>query len=88
MSNHISTGTRVTGTYLGHAVTGVVKNVESTSNPAHKRYQVMLDEPVDVATSEHMTVLRRSLHMTMDLECHTVNHKGERDGIAEMMAAD
>ena len=86
MSVQLSIGTRVTGSYLGHAVSGVVKNLESATDPRHKRYWVVLDEPVDVARSEHMTAMRQNLQMTMDLDGHTVNHKGERDGIGEIRA--
>ena len=71
MQNHISIGTRVTGSYLGHAVSGVVKNLESAADPRHKRY---------------MTAMRQNLQMTMDLDGHTVNHKGERDGIGQIRA--
>lgn len=86
MTTHISIGTPITGTYLGHRVAGVIKNVDSTPDAVHKRYWVVLDEPVDVAKSEHMTAMRQNLKMTMDLEGHTVNHKGERDGIGEIRA--
>lgn len=82
MSKPFSIGTRVNGTYLGHPVAGKVKNVESTSEPMHKRCMIVLDEPIDVAKSEYMTNLRRNLTMTLDLEGHTVNHKGIRDEIA------
>lgn len=86
MTIQLSIGARVTGTYLGHPVSGVVKNLESATDPRHKRYWVVLDEPVDVAKSEHMTAMRQNLQMTMDLDGHTVNHKGERDGIGQIRA--
>lgn len=88
MSSHISIGTRITGTYLGHGVKGTIKTIEGGSNPSQRRYWLVLDEPVDVARSEHMSNMRQNIHVTTDAEGHSLNHKGERDGIAHIEAED
>jgi hypothetical protein len=86
MSAHLSIGSRVAGTYLGHCVSGAVKSIETATVGGARRYWVVLDEPVDVAKSEHMTNMRQNIHMTLDDEGHTVNHKGLRDDIAHIWA--
>ena len=88
MSAHISIGSRITGSYLGHGVAGVIKNIETANVAGARRYWVVLDEPVDVAKSEHMTNMRQNIHMTLDDEGHTVNHKGLRDDIARITAEE
>lgn len=86
MSDHISIGTRVTGTYLGHEITGAIKNIETSEAAGARRYWLVLDEPVDVAKSEHMSNMRKNIHMTLDADGHTLNHKGVRDDIAHITA--
>lgn len=88
MSAHISIGSRVIGTYLGHRVAGAIKNIETADVAGARRYWVVLDEPVDVAKSEHMTNMRQNIHMTLDGEGHTLNHKGLRDEIAHITAEE
>lgn len=86
MSTHISIGSRVTGTYLGHDVSGAIKNIETSDTAGARRYWLVLDEPVDVAKSEHMSNMRKNIHMTLDADGHTLNHKGVRDDIAHITA--
>ncbi len=87
MSKAISIGTRICGTYLGKGIVGVIKKSDMAETFGHRRYQVMLDAPINVSTSRHMEVNRRSLFMTVDQDGHTVNHKGVRDDIAFIEAA-
>ena len=85
--HRIELGDRVTGTYLGHAVVGLVQDVTTSQDTGQTRFRIRLDEPVDVVKSEAFSSMRQNLAMSLDEEGFSINHKGARDDIAALKVA-
>ncbi len=64
-------GQRVTGAYLGHAVTGHLKAVRR-ANAGFTYLTVVFDEPVDVVESDAFTSLRKQVNACITLDGCTV----------------
>jgi hypothetical protein len=63
----VQVGQRVTGTYLGHAFTGLVLGVHLLADMQHYRVTVKFDQPVDVVKSELFSAFRQRVTATVDL---------------------
>ncbi|HPF47402.1 MAG: hypothetical protein KDF58_08075 [Alphaproteobacteria bacterium] len=74
-------GKRVSGTYLGHAFTGIVHSVHVSKQPNIRRYTFLFDKPVDVVKSDKFTNLRRRISLDLNADLISVNTKGVIDNL-------
>ena len=63
----VQVGSRVKGTYLGQAFTGLVIGVQLLSDMQHYTVTVKFDEAVDVVTSELFSAFRQRVTVTVDI---------------------
>lgn len=60
-------GSRVGGTYLGHAFTAEIISVQALQNrPGHYRLTMKFDEPVDVVAFDSFSAFRQRIHCIID----------------------
>ncbi|MET3598199.1 glyoxalase superfamily protein [Martelella mangrovi] len=60
-------GSRVSGTYLGHAFNAEIISVKAFSNkPGHYRLTLKFDDAVDVVTFDSFSAFRRRINCTVD----------------------
>ena len=64
------------GSYLGHAVTGVIRSLTTTPTPGVFRVEVHLDHPVDVVTSKRFSGLRQRIAARINEQCEPVLTNG------------
>ncbi len=64
-------GQRVTGRYLGHAFSGLVKSVNQ-KGAEHAQLTLVFDEPVDVVASDKFSSLRRQVTATVNGQGRTI----------------
>lgn len=69
-------GKRFAGSYLGHAVTGLIRSVTTTATPGVFRVEVHLDEPVDVVKSKLFTGYRQRIGARINEQCEPVLTNG------------
>ena len=69
-------GKRFAGSYLGHAVTGLIRSVTATPTPGVFRVEVHLDEPVDVVESKRFTGFRQRIAARINEHCEPVLTNG------------
>ncbi len=82
-------GDRVTGTYLGHPFSGKVVDIGFPAGGGPERtYSVQTDEPINVSAFESMKMFRQRITATLDPEGESVDHKGRRNGVMKLAAAE
>ena len=69
-------GKRFAGSYLGHAVTGLIRSITATATPGVFRVEVHLDEPVDVVASKRFTGFRQRIGARINEHCEPVLTNG------------
>ena len=80
-----SPGQRVSGRYLGHRFTGVVKAAERRSQ-GYWRLVLRFDAPVDVVSSEQFSALRRQVTAVIDATGRSPQKTS--DGVPHVVLAD
>ena len=69
-------GKRFAGSYLGHAVTGLIRSVTASPTPGVFRVEVHLDEPVDVVESKRFHGFRQRIGARINEHCEPVLTNG------------
>jgi hypothetical protein len=69
-------GKRFAGSYLGHAVTGLIRSVTATATPGVFRVEVHLDEAVDVVESKLFHGYRQRIGARINQHCEPVLTNG------------
>ncbi len=69
-------GKRFAGSYLGHAVTGLIRSVTASPTPGVFRVEVHLDEPVDVVESKRFHGFRQRIASRINEHCEPVLTNG------------
>ena len=69
-------GKRFAGSYLGHAVTGLIRSVTATPVGGVFRVEVHLDEAVDVVASKRFTGFRQRIGARINEHCEPVLTNG------------
>jgi hypothetical protein len=69
-------GKRFAGSYLGHAVTGLIRSVTATPTPGVFRVEVHLDQPVDVVESKRFSGFRQRIAARINEHCEPVLTNG------------
>jgi hypothetical protein len=69
-------GKRFAGSYLGHAVTGLIRSVTATPVGGVFRVEVHLDEPVDVVESKRFSGYRQRIASRINEHCEPVLTNG------------
>ncbi len=71
-------GKRFAGSYLGHAVSGDIRSVNTTPVGGVYRVEVHLDEAVDVVASDRFTGFRQRIGARINEFCEPVLTNGQR----------
>lgn len=69
-------GKRFAGSYLGHAVTGLIRSINATATPGVFRVEVHLDHAVDVVESKRFHGYRQRIASRINEHCEPVLTNG------------
>lgn len=82
----LQVGDRVSGTYRGSAFEGTVLGLERTDGSAKQlgpvwRIKLQFDSPVEIGSSEKLSLTRQRVRAMIDTKGISVNLKGRPDGL-------